>query len=145
MKASWLHRAMRRAMIVGSPAALGSCVGMSSCPDNGHEPPMAEVVTLDVRLVGDAPLTASDCMSACSIVGGGEVVTCVRQSSDSALCIAHPAPCEGRRPFGLQSPQTRPTDGLSCHLADAAWLEAASVDAFRLLRRELRAHGAPRR
>jgi hypothetical protein len=30
-------------------------------------------------------------------------------------------------------------------LADAAWLEAASVDAFGVLRRELRAHGAPRR
>jgi hypothetical protein len=35
--------------------------------------------------------------------------------------------------------------GFARHLADAAWLEAASVDAFRLLRRELRRHGAPRR
>jgi hypothetical protein len=30
-------------------------------------------------------------------------------------------------------------------LAEAAWLEAASVDAFRVLRLELRAHSAPRR
>jgi hypothetical protein len=144
MKTSWIHRVIRRALIVGSPATLGSC-GFSSCPDNGHDPPIAELVTLDSSFMGDVPLDASTCMTVCSGVGSGEVVTCVRLSSESALCIAHPMPCEGRRPFGLQSPQTRPNDGFSCHLADAAWLEAASVDAFRLLRRELRAHGAPRR
>jgi hypothetical protein len=144
MKPSALYRAMRRALIAGSPAVLGSCA-FSSCPDDGHTPPVARLVTVDPNLVGEGPLDASDCTSVCSDVGSGEVVTCVRQSTDSVLCIARPAPCEGRRPAGLRDAHSRPRGGLSCHLAEAAWLEAASVEAFRLLRRELRSHGAPRR
>lgn len=116
----------------------------SSCPDNGHEPPLTELVTVEGSLVGDAPLDASQCSTACMNVGEG-VVTCVRQSSDSVFCVAQPFPCEGRRPHGLKEPRNRQRRGLASHLADAAWLEAASVDAFRRLRRELEAHGAPRR
>jgi rubrerythrin len=118
----------------------------SSCPDNGHEPPTADLVTVDPAVVGDGPLDANECRSACATVGDGQVVTCVRQSSDSVFCIAQPFPCEGRRPHGLKESMLRfEKNGFSRHLADAAWLEAASVDAFRRLRRELEAHGAPRR
>ncbi len=145
MRASPLLRALRRALLVGSPAALGACMQTSSCPDNGDEPPASELVTVDASLVGDEPLDANQCATACGHVGGGQVVTCVRQSSDSVFCVAQPFPCEGRRPHGLKDPPFRAKGGLRRHLADAAWLEAASVNAFRRLRRELEAHGAPRR
>jgi hypothetical protein len=63
------------------------------------------------------------------------------------VCCASPDPprCEGRRPVGLRWAERTGEKGFLLHLADAAWLEAASVDAFRIVRRELRAHGAPRR
>ncbi len=52
--------------------------------------------------------------------------------------------CPGRRPPGFLSPRQR-EPGVAGFLARAATLEAASVDAFVVLSRELRAHGAPAR
>jgi len=59
---------------------------------------------------------------------------------------ANPNCAVGRRPFGLiaAAPCASPS-ALGRYLADAARLEAASIAAFRRLRRELRLHGAPRR
>jgi hypothetical protein len=52
----------------------------------------------------------------------------------------------GRRPEGFDHPaRDAGPASLPGYLAAAARLEAASVTAFRSLRRELRAHGAPRR
>jgi hypothetical protein len=57
-------------------------------------------------------------------------------------------PVDGRRPAGLERPArfapTAPTGGAGAWLAQAAWLEAASVYAFTHLAPELEAHGAPR-
>lgn len=50
----------------------------------------------------------------------------------------------GRRPAGLVEMDASCTDLVGAFFARAAQLEAASVDAFRVLQRELRAHGAPR-
>ncbi len=51
----------------------------------------------------------------------------------------------GRRPAGLCQPRpTRWQAPLGQHFAAMAALEAASVDAFRVLRAELKCHGAPR-
>jgi hypothetical protein len=50
----------------------------------------------------------------------------------------------GRRPAGLVEVDAFCTDPVGAFFARAAQLEAASVDAFRVLERELRAHGAPR-
>jgi hypothetical protein len=51
----------------------------------------------------------------------------------------------GRRPAGLQRCSPRRAPGtVAGFLARMAYLEAASVDAFRHLKRELEAHGAPR-
>lgn len=52
--------------------------------------------------------------------------------------------CSGRRPEGLMP--SRPSEGppLGAYFAEMAWLEAASVHAFRNLRAELVAHRAPR-
>jgi hypothetical protein len=49
----------------------------------------------------------------------------------------------GRRLEGLVDPRRPRTTPLGDALAHAAWLEAASIHAFRRLARELRAHGAP--
>ncbi len=140
-----MSRLLQGALLLGAPFALSDCLlGTSSCPDNGTPPPLAESIQVSASLANGGPLTAADCGQVCAGLGDG-VVTCVRESLESVLCIAHPFPCEGRRPPGLKVVSNRARNGLQCHLADAAWLEAASVQAFRVLREELRAHGAPRR
>lgn len=50
----------------------------------------------------------------------------------------------GRRPAGLVNAENCSALPLASWFAQAAHLEAASVTAFRLLRRDLRIHGAPR-
>ncbi len=64
--------------------------------------------------------------------GGGATTECYRDHT-------------GRRPDGLASIEAPEGDALGVHFAHMAHLEAASVPAFRRLRAELRAHGAPRR
>jgi hypothetical protein len=54
-------------------------------------------------------------------------------------------PVEGRRPSGLTSPShVAARTAAGAWLAQAAWLEAASVHAFVHLAKELSEHGAPR-
>lgn len=54
-------------------------------------------------------------------------------------------PVDGRRPSGLATPRALSArDAAGAWLAQAAWLEAASVHAFLHLAAELTAHGAPR-
>jgi hypothetical protein len=50
----------------------------------------------------------------------------------------------GRRPAGLAEPRAPAGEATAAWLGQMAFLEAAAVDAFRLLRRDLAAHGAPR-
>lgn len=146
----WLRmfgvRGLQRALLlVGSPALIGSCtLASSSCPDNGAEPPLVQSKPVDPTFADGGPLDAAQCDQVCNQEKWG-LVTCFRESADSVVCVTHPPPCEGRRPVGLRWAERTETSGFLLHLADAAWLEAASVDAFRVVRRELRAHGAPRR
>jgi hypothetical protein len=49
----------------------------------------------------------------------------------------------GRRPGGLAAAARTEASALGAYFARAAWLEAASVDAFQILREELAAHAAP--
>src|SRR6185295_13862649 len=49
----------------------------------------------------------------------------------------------GRRPPGLEEPKA--SAGLGAYFSAMAQLEAASVDAFRILRRELSGHRLPRK
>jgi hypothetical protein len=52
---------------------------------------------------------------------------------------------EGRRPAGLVTPKhIEANSAIGAWLAEAAWLEAASIPAFIYLARELDSHGAPR-
>lgn len=133
-----LQRLLQGVLLVGAPFALGDCLlGTSSCPDDGVEPPRTESV-----VASEGAVTAADCRAAC----GADVLTCLSEGQPGTLlCVSPPFPCEGRRPVGLKSSARAVDSGFARHLADAAWLEAASVAAFDVLRRELRAHRAPRR
>jgi hypothetical protein len=143
MSRSPLRLVLQGVLLASAPFALSDCSSTSSCPDNGYEPPVTSAAAIDASLANGGPLSATQCEQVCDF--GETVVTCVRESAESVLCFEYPFPCEGRRPQGLQEAPRTTRSGFDCHLADAAWLEAASVDAFRVLRRELRAHGAPRR
>jgi hypothetical protein len=61
-----------------------------------------------------------------------------------AQCEAMSGLCTGRLTEGLVAPTAHTFESLGEVLAHLAWLEAASVHAFRRLARELTAHGAPR-
>src|SRR5204862_5482346 len=52
--------------------------------------------------------------------------------------------CTGRRPPGLVDAPLVADGALRAYFQEMSRLEAASVPAFRVLARELRAHGAPR-
>lgn len=69
--------------------------------------------------------------------GGVLLLSCVPNSCSG--------PNPGRRPAGLEPVAVAARCEVGQWLAGAAHLEAASVHAFRLLGRELAAHGAPRR
>ncbi len=132
----------------------------ASAPDAGDD--AADASDLDASddgSVADASDDAQDaaalppacyatCEQACiahlQAGGYGHCVDAI--DGDGGATIAH---CElwhtcGRRFDGLVEPGTGPRgDVLGAVLARAAWLEAASVRAFRRLARELRVHGAP--
>ena len=67
----------------------------------------------------------------------------------STASIECGGPCEGRRPAGLARARLAAGDArqeaIGRWFARSAYLEAASVDAFRILRAELHHHGAPSR
>jgi hypothetical protein len=75
--------------------------------------------------------------------GGGAFCTCqVDGGAGVWSCLLS----AGRRPEGFDAPDRGASDDvIGTYLAAAAQLEAASVTAFRILRRELGCHGAPRR
>lgn len=68
----------------------------------------------------------------------------ISEQSAELLVKTQPNCVIGRRPEGLCQPRTlRAQAPLGHHFADMAQLEAASVDAFMVLRAELERHGAP--
>jgi hypothetical protein len=67
---------------------------------------------------------------------GGPAIECRR--------LANSCGGAGRRPSGLPDGALGEGDAFACFLAETARLEAASIDAFRILRHDLAAHGAPR-
>jgi len=107
--------------------------GIRSAPDgNGYEV-LASKLTRDC-----APIETTGFLL--KVDKSGNVTV-----QSSAVLSSSPA-CIGRRPDGLRAPGGCAATGpVGAFLAEAAHLEAASVTAFRRLRRELRAHGAPAR
>jgi hypothetical protein len=149
MKTAHLQRIL--AMVVGASALGARGIACGPCND---DPIIRVVAILPPAVDGGAAdggaldyddacekycgPNALDCEPATIALDGGTMpaVKCTQPGSD---CSA------GRRPDGLRAPVIAARDPASEWLARAAFLEAASVDAFRTLRRDLAALGAPRR
>jgi hypothetical protein len=142
MRRDTLATFIRNAVLATLPLAGLGCAnspGPGPIPCGGG----SYTVTLDGGL-GDG-----GCQAKC----GTFVESCEERSNSAGLPVVDctdTRPCLGRRPEGLVSDGdgSRDATGASAlgqHFAAAAHLEAASVPAFRRLRAELRAHGAPRR
>jgi hypothetical protein len=146
--------------LTGSP---GFC---SAIPDGAIDVPLDQCTTLcppltgNVRLLtgemGDASLDGS--VVSCTVSGGPLILndagTMVLEGTspytDSVACTYPPQPgcfngVGGRRPAGLVGSRAGGPDAAARFLAGMAYLEAASVDAFERLARELDAHGGPLR
>jgi len=91
-----------------------------------------------------APLSHDTCSMICGPVGWSScALTGLSPATATVSCMNGCA--VGRRPPGFCPAAFFETHALGQHFAQLAELEAASVDAFRILRAELRAHGAPKR
>jgi hypothetical protein len=80
----------------------------------------------------------------CAQLCGLSYAACQLPADGEAILQCEPM-CLGRRPENLPAPEPRKQSRLGNHFARAAFLEAASVAAFRILRDELAAHRAPKR
>jgi hypothetical protein len=92
------------------------------------------------------PLSAEHCSAFCPASDDGGFSTgCTVESYDDVSITVSCYPCAavGRRPVGF-TPRARSSRSLGDELSQIALLEAASVHAFRDLRRELAVLGAPR-
>ena len=149
------------------PVACGGC----NCGDQGSPVPFDVTFELcqtsdagDVDASGDASADASEeagdagmcfatCDQACITLKpasvSGSTAVCLSTTPDAgtgpmtAHCTTEVGLCTGRKLDGLRAPAIQCDDPIGAWFAEAAWLEAASVGAFRRLARELRAHGAP--
>lgn len=109
----------------------------------------ASCTTFDVPIIGDL----GACGFADSGLGTGEICqeacgrsTCMRSASDpGSVTCSTPCVVDGRRYAGLDVREAPAGEGVGAYLARMAFFEAASVDAFHHLERELARHRAPAR
>jgi hypothetical protein len=98
---------------------------------------------------GDGGITHAQCTALCASPGstGSQSWESCAPIEDGGVPLiqCQPYGCLGRLPEGLVSANAAAATSLGAYFAGMAQLEAASVHAFRHLRRELVAHGAPRR
>jgi hypothetical protein len=111
-----------------------------------HNPADGGVLVADAG-PGAVPF-AGDCQQLCSSLGPDYFecsYTTTPSGAPAVSCASYTIPCHtGRRPAGIAS-EIRVAPGLADYFVAAAQLEAVSVEAFRVLRDELHALGAPRR
>ena len=157
MKQASFESILLRILLVTTPLAglTSGCIGTSSCDgDDDH----TQVFTLDAAGDGstsndgvpDGGVTTFNCADICrERVGAGNNITYCSPTKDEngndAVSCTFTVICEGRRPAGLASrPPSSAANEVGRFFARVSHNEAASVDAFRVLRDELRAHSAPR-
>jgi hypothetical protein len=99
-----------------------------------------QCVTPEQAAVGQA-LPNDKCLAFCNQGLPFCVVNAVDEATVSVLC--EPGCAVGRRPAGLGESPRCDSRAAGSYFAEIAQLEAASVTAFRILRDELRASGAP--
>jgi len=91
-------------------------------------------------LIDGAFYSSAQCTIWC---GGSQSVSgCAVEATDGGSALSCFQACTGRRPPGLRAERSRGSV-VGRYFAESAHLEAASVDAFDVLRQELAAHGAP--
>jgi hypothetical protein len=146
MKTSRLPRIL--AMIVATTSLGARGIPCVSCPPDYTEVKPILPPSSDGGLTDVADFVASECARLCSGAIACEPTT-LELDGGSVLAIecTQPIDCSGgRRPEGLLAPAFVDSGATPAGwLARAAFLEAASVDAFRALGRDLAALGAPRR
>jgi hypothetical protein len=89
-----------------------------------------------------APITQEECKAYCGADSG--TFSCSFQNVEGHAAIACTSCAVGRRPEGYELAPGTTTSSLGDYFAVVAELEAASVDAFLILRDELVQHGAPK-
>ena len=94
-------------------------------------------------VAGDGGARSTQCTMLCG--GFGTWLSCAPETDTGALLIRCQPDCTGRRPQGLLASRSATGAPLGAYFAEMARMEAASIAAFRHLRRELLAHRAPRR
>lgn len=139
--------------------------GSPCCGDTPIVEPRGTTTIPIAELAADGGITAESCNAACQRVqsDGYGHYECTRAAPvDAALddggeaddggvrvaCTWVTSTCSqpaGRRPRGHRDVRGRGTSELGAYFASIASLEAASVEAFEILARDLVAHGAPRR
>jgi hypothetical protein len=118
-----------------NPNPLGCSTETFAIPKSCIDPSLANVGT---------PLPAATCNEICN---ASYVFNCsVQTVAASSVTVQCNSGCAvGRRPDGLCAESSFDTASLGGYFAEIARLEAAAVTAFRVMRDELRAHGAPKR
>jgi hypothetical protein len=119
-----------------SPALSGSSSSQGSC-GGGYN--MCVVPDADTQPLADGGQYGAACFPFCSNYANCDLVEVDAQQL--VRCFQY---CTGRRPAGLVPDRRDYEADLAAFLANAAYLESASVAAFAVLRDELGHHGAPR-
>lgn len=142
------HR-IRKAFQIAVGILASRAYGCGTCPPPG---PFTEVYVPPGNGAdggGDGGLPVLD-EQMCDQICGANTVSCSYASTDASGAVV--VSCQaalscggaGRRTEGFVPAANLSVGSLGRWLAEIADLEAASVDAFRVLERELAAHGAPR-
>lgn len=148
-----LSRVARASVPLSTMALLVACGGSSSSPpDTGpcapfpNQPGCGGGVNYCVAPHGIPTAALEDggagavCTPFCT--SGG--VECGLVEVNGQQLVRCSSPCTGRRPAGLVAQAPPSGSEIATYLEEAAYLEAASVDAFSTLEEELVHHGAPR-
>jgi hypothetical protein len=130
MKRDALKSFFRRTVVAALPLIAAGC---GSSPGTGGPPGCGGGTNY---VVANAELTDGGCSEVCT----NPVTYSCQQLDGGVHCFTL---CTGRQPEGLADAPRASGSAIGRWLADVAYLEAASVDAFRRLARELRACGAP--
>lgn len=161
-----------RSILTAFTVALGALcsAGSPCCGDTPIYEPRGGATLPASAVSSDGGISSTECERACSSAYGGSYghYTCTLETpvGDAATdgdadgdagedagglrvqCTFVTSTCSqpaGRRPRGFRDRGARGTSALGAYFAQIAALEAASVDAFLILARDLRAHRAPRR
>jgi hypothetical protein len=133
--------------------AAGATLGGSGGADACHGPiPVGCISTVAMVPRGCVPAAATPgtqlTFDTCNMICGSvPLVSCsLAAVTDTTVSVNCSAGCAvGRRPPGFCPAAFFETQALGQYFAQLSELEAASIDAFRILRDELRIHGAPKR